>query len=69
MKTSLIVPAYNEEEALPKTLDEYIDYVDEIIVVNDGSLDKTDTIGCDYAAKNSKISYIKHMVNSGNRRH
>lgn len=65
MKISLIIPAYNEEEALPKTLDEYIDFVDEIIIVNDGSSDRTENIAQDYVAKNNKVKYVKHMVNRG----
>ena len=51
MKTTLVVPAYNEEEALPKTLDEYMEYVDEIVIVNDGSKDNTDKIAQEYAKK------------------
>ena len=47
MHLSLIIPAYNEEKRLPKTLtevDSYLrtqDYDYEILVVNDGSGDKT----------------------------
>ncbi|BAI60311.1 putative glycosyltransferase [Methanocella paludicola SANAE] len=65
MKTTLVVPAYNEEEALPKTFEEYMEYVDEIIIVNDGSQDNTDGIARDYASKNDKIKYIKHDTNRG----
>ncbi len=65
MKTTLVVPAYNEEEALPKTLDEYMEYVDEIVIVNDGSKDNTHKIAQEYASKNKKIHYIRHEVNKG----
>ena len=65
MKTTLVVPAYNEEEALPKTLDEYIDFVDEIVVVNDGSKDRTDQIATEYARTCPKVKYIRHDVNKG----
>jgi len=47
MHLSLVIPAYNEEKRLPKTLTEidgYLrtkDYDYEILVVNDGSKDKT----------------------------
>lgn len=47
MKLSVIIPAYNEEGRLPKTLreiDEYLKkqgYQSEIVVVSDGSKDKT----------------------------
>ncbi len=65
MRTTLILPAYNEEEALPKTLDEYMGFVDEVIVVNDGSKDGTDRIALEYASKYPKIKYVKHEVNRG----
>ncbi|MBI2042285.1 MAG: glycosyltransferase [Candidatus Nealsonbacteria bacterium] len=50
MYLSVIIPAYNEEKRLPKTLDDisaYLkrqDYQSEIIVVNGGSTDKTPEI-------------------------
>lgn len=65
MKTTLVIPAYNEEEALPKTLDEYMELVDEIVVVNDGSKDRTDQIATEYAKKCPKVRYISHEVNKG----
>jgi len=37
MRTSLVVPAFNEEKGLPLVIKEYLEYVDEIIVVDDGS--------------------------------
>ena len=65
MKTSLIIPAYNEREALPLTIDEYVDYADEIVVVDDGSKDGTDVIARDYSEKNPKVRYVKHAYNKG----
>jgi dolichyl-phosphate beta-glucosyltransferase len=50
IKLSVIIPAYNEELRLPKTLAQSIDYLQsqiyrsEIIVVNDGSTDATERI-------------------------
>lgn len=60
MKTSLILPAWNEEEALPLVIKEYIDKVDEIIVVDDGSSDDTYNV-----AKNCGVVVYKHEVNKG----
>ena len=70
-KLSLIVPCYNEEEALPlfyeevtkvlKTLDE--DY--EIILVNDGSKDKTLTEMEQLAKKDKHIIYLSFSRNFG----
>jgi dolichyl-phosphate beta-glucosyltransferase len=51
MHLSVIIPAYNEEKRLPRTLaeiDKYLrrqDYDYEILVVNDGSRDKTVEVG------------------------
>ena len=70
-KLSLIVPCYNEEEALPlfyeevtkvlKTLDE--DY--EIILVNDGSKDKTLAEMEHLAMKDKHIIYLSFSRNFG----
>jgi glycosyltransferase involved in cell wall biosynthesis len=37
----VIIPAYNEEESLPKVLADIPDFVDEVIVANNGSTDGT----------------------------
>ncbi|MDD3246562.1 MAG: glycosyltransferase family 2 protein [Methanosarcina sp.] len=60
MKTSLVLPAWNEEEALPLVIEEYIDKVDEIIVVDDGSSDNTFNV-----AKSCGVLVYKHEVNKG----
>ncbi|HEY3422703.1 MAG TPA: glycosyltransferase family 2 protein [Methanocellaceae archaeon] len=65
MKTTLVLPAYNEEAALTQTLEEYIEYVDEVIIVNDGSKDRTDEIARDLASRLPKVKYIKHETNKG----
>ncbi|KAL6055005.1 dolichyl-phosphate beta-glucosyltransferase [Balamuthia mandrillaris] len=59
---SVVIPAYNEEKRLPVMLDETLDYLDgrrrkdphfsfEIIVVDDGSRDKTTKVAHEYAKK------------------
>ncbi|HSW54821.1 MAG TPA: glycosyltransferase family 2 protein [Ignavibacteriaceae bacterium] len=40
-KIVVIIPAFNEEESLPKVINDIPDFVDEIIVANNGSTDKT----------------------------
>lgn len=37
----VIIPAYNEEESLPKVIFDIPDFVDEIVVANNGSTDST----------------------------
>ena len=63
MRLSVIIPAYNEEKRLPATLKDINDYLrhknfrSEIIVVDDGSTDKTSKI-----SKNAKlIRYSRNM--------
>ncbi|MBI3124025.1 MAG: glycosyltransferase family 2 protein [Ignavibacteriales bacterium] len=40
-KIVVIIPAYNEEESIAKVISDIPPYVDEVIVVNNGSSDKT----------------------------
>ena len=63
MKTSLIVPAYNEEKGLPLVVKEYLEWVDEIIIVDDGSTDGTFEAG--RQCVNDKVNLFRHEVNSG----
>lgn len=63
MTISLIVPAYNEKEAIGPVIEEYSPYVDEIIVVDDGSNDSTYEIACSYAS--GKIHVLQHKENQG----
>ena len=41
MKISVVIPAHNEEKQIGKVVKETKKYVDKIIVVDDGSKDKT----------------------------
>ncbi|KAK8830699.1 hypothetical protein WA577_004426 [Blastocystis sp. JDR] len=75
---SVIVPAYNEEKRLPKMLDECIAYLMqresehpnftwEIIIVDDGSRDRTKEIGWEYAKRynNPNIRVLVEYHNRG----
>ncbi len=68
---SIIIPAYNEEEALPEDLDGLIeamsatDYEWEIIVVDDGSTDGTETVGRDYEKRYGNVTFLQHPYNMG----
>jgi len=64
MKTSLIIPAYNEEKGLPLVIEDYLDKVDEIIVVDDGSTDRTFEVAKKYAKKYD-VKIYKHETNKG----
>lgn len=73
MYLSVIVPAYNEAERVPKTLvhmDAYlskVNYPYEILVVNDGSRDKTAEVVANMAkvVKNIKLVDIKENHGKG----
>ena len=64
---SIIVPTYNREEFLEKTLESYIHqkYVDEILIINDGSTDSTDKVLEDLRRKYVIIKIVKHDINKG----
>ena len=40
-KIGILIPAYNEEKKIANTLDEILQHIDNVIVVNDGSKDRT----------------------------
>ena len=62
MKILLIIPAYNEEENIKKTIENIKNFSDEIdyIVINDGSTDSTEQILLE-----NKIKHIKLIHNLG----
>ena len=70
---SVIVPAYNEEQRLPKMLDEAIEYLEaqafeyEVIVVDDGSRDRTSAVVNEFSKKlgGDKIKLLKLAKNRG----
>lgn len=65
LKTAVVIPAYNEEKLIARTIDEVPDFVDYIIVVNDGSKDDTHNIVAAISRKNNKVTLIDNEVNSG----
>ena len=62
MTVSVILPAYNEEKTVASVIKtvQALNYVDEIIVVNDGSLDATEKM-----AKEGGATVISHTKNRG----
>lgn len=71
-KISIIVPCYNEEEAMPLFYDEIsktastFDKVDfEFIFVNDGSRDRTLEVARELAKKDKRVRYISFSRNFG----
>lgn len=68
---SIVLPCYNEEAILASNLNSIIGFLEsrkekylwEIILVNDGSKDKTGTIADEFAGKYEAIRVIHHPVN------
>lgn len=55
-----IIPAYNEEDALPDVIAKALNHVDEVLVVDDGSKDRTAEVAIGAGAR-----VISHSVNLG----
>lgn len=68
MKASLIIPAFNEEKGLPLVLSEYHSYVDEMIVVDDGSTDGTYGASSILFTKYPNMRIFRHDSNQGKAR-
>nr|CAG4636438.1 EOG090X0BIY [Eubosmina coregoni]SVE70002.1 EOG090X0BIY [Eubosmina coregoni] len=75
---SIIVPAYNEEKRLPVMLDECLDYLErnlhknsqhtyEVVIVDDGSTDKTTEVALQYTSKYGcdKVRVLTLVKNRG----
>ena len=60
MKIIVIIPAFNEEAAIGEVVKKSLKYADDVLVVDDGSRDKTSEI-----AQNAGASVLKHPTNFG----
>lgn len=71
LSLSVVLPAYNEEAVIAITVEKAICALDqivadfEIIVVNDGSRDKTGEIVAAIVARDPRVRLITHQVNQG----
>ena len=68
-KISIVIPLYNSQDIIERVLDSLknqtrIDLVKEIIIVNDGSKDRSGEVCDSYAAKDPRIHVI-HKENGG----
>ena len=68
---SIVIPCYNEEAILKNNLNSIVNYMRErnsrydweIVIINDGSKDKTGEIAEDYSKENNKVRVIHHPTN------
>lgn len=62
---SIIIPAYNEEQRLPSTLKQVISFLSaqsysaEVLVIENGSQDKTLEVACSYAEHHAQLRVIQ----------
>ena len=71
-KISIVVPAYNEEQALPyfyqavcKVAQELAEYAFEFLFVDDGSKDQTLSVVKDLRARDTRVRYVSFSRNFG----
>jgi len=68
---SIVIPAYNEEKRLPKTLERMLPYLRalgygfEMVIVNDGSKDRTVAVMREVSTKYAEIRVLSDGVNRG----
>lgn len=68
---SVVIPAYNEEKRLSKTLESVVDflarqnYQSEVIVVSDGSTDKTVELANSFSGRIKNLKVIDQKENHG----
>ena len=71
VRLSLIIPAYNEEQNIKQVVESTIDVFKkelkhfEIIVVDDGSTDRTSNIAKDFMRGTQNVSVVQHRTNKG----
>ncbi len=72
MRLSVVIPAWNEEQRLPRTLDQALAWLDahlprdfELIVVDDGSRDRTAALAGEVAARRGDVRVLRQPENRG----
>jgi glycosyltransferase involved in cell wall biosynthesis len=64
-KVAIVVPAHNEEKLILRALETLPDWVDEVIVVDDFSRDRTAEIVRQHMKVDARVTLESHAVNRG----
>jgi glycosyltransferase involved in cell wall biosynthesis len=64
-KIGVVIPAYNEETQIRHVIETMPDFIDQIIIVDDNSKDKTIDVIKDCQKIDPRITLIRHSVNKG----
>ena len=65
MSNSLLILAYNEENTILEVISEYLDFFNEIIIVNDKSTDNTKSIINEKFSNTKSVRLINNDKNYG----
>jgi len=65
LSIGVVVPAYNEEKLILKTLSTLPTFVDHVVVVNDASTDNTLRVVKKYANKDPRVTILNNTENHG----
>lgn len=67
MSISVIIPTYNRADMLAKVLPSYLQFkeVGEVLVVDDGSRDRTAEVVAGFAACDARVKLLQHPANRG----
>ena len=71
LSLSIILPAYNEDQVIAQTVSDVLAFLPtwvqdfEVIVVDDGSMDRTAEIVADMGRCDSHVRLVKHIENQG----
>lgn len=65
IKVAVIIPCYNEEKLIQKTINTLPDSVDYVIAVNDASKDNTLAVLQEISKKNKKVMVLDNDLNGG----
>src|SRR4051812_13193346 len=62
---AVVVPAFKEETQIGKVITTMPSFVDQIVIIDDCSPDRTSDVVKDYQTRESRIVLIRHDVNQG----